>query len=175
MALANLRCARSEIPRQISLVTGQPAQKQAWVQFQLCGVDWVEWEGPLNSSNGTSSELDWWISSESDPDESSRARKILEQFAFRAFRGAAPEKDFIDRLSVIFAGRRKSGDEFDAAIRLPLSIILASPGFLYLNEPSDAEMSVASSRIARSPCAWPTSSGVPRPTRSCSNWRSNKN
>ena len=102
-------------------------------------VDWVEWEGPLNSSNGTSSELDWWISSESDPDESSRARKILEQFAFRAFRGAAPEKDFIDRLSVIFAGRRKSGDEFDAAIRLPLSIILASPGFLYLNEPSDAD------------------------------------
>ena len=44
---------------------------------------------------------------------------------------------FIDKLVAIYETRRKAGDSFDSAIRLPLSIILASPGFLYLNEPTD--------------------------------------
>ena len=39
-------------------------------------------------------------------------------------------------MSVIFEARRAKGDPFDVAIRLPLSVILASPGFLYLNEPT---------------------------------------
>ena len=100
-------------------------------------IDWVEWEGPLGSSNGNSARRDWWVSSEADPDESSRARKVLQQFAIQAFRGARPENDFIDRLSKIFSARRAAGDTFEVAIRLPLSVILASPGFLYLNEPID--------------------------------------
>ena len=101
-------------------------------------IDWVEWEGPLNASNGDSSTNDWWITDASELDESSRARKVLEQFAYQAFRGAEAEVEFIDRLADIFASRRKAGDSFDVAIRLPLSVILASPGFLYLNEPNDA-------------------------------------
>ncbi|MGB4710444.1 MAG: DUF1592 domain-containing protein [Fuerstiella sp.] len=102
-------------------------------------IDWVEWEGPLGSSNGESTSLDWMVSSDTDPDESSRARRILEQFSYEAFRGVQAEDEFIDRLAKIFASRRKAGDSFDASIRLPLSIILASPGFLYLNEPNDAD------------------------------------
>lgn len=92
-------------------------------------IDWVEWEGPLNSTGGTSAKMDWLVSAE--------ARKTLEQFAFEAFRGVQPESDFIDRLVAIFETRRAAGEPFDVAIRLPLSVILASPGFLYLNEPSD--------------------------------------
>ena len=99
-------------------------------------IDWVEWEGPLGSSDSTSNQRDWLVSSEADPNESSRVRKIFEQFAVQAFRGAHPDRDFIDRLSVIFEARRAKGDPFDVAIRLPLSVILASPGFLYLNEPT---------------------------------------
>lgn len=102
-------------------------------------IDWVEWEGPLNASNGDSSRNKWWITDADEPDESSRARKVLEQFAYHAFRGVEAEVEFIDRLTNIFASRRKAGDSFDTAIRLPLSIILASPGFLYLNEPNDAD------------------------------------
>lgn len=101
-------------------------------------IDWVEWEGPLNASNGNSSRNDWWITDASEPNESSRARKVLEQFAYQVFRGVEAEVEFIDRLANIFASRREAGDSFDTAIRLPLSIILASPGFLYLNEPNDA-------------------------------------
>ena len=98
-------------------------------------VDWVEWEGPLGESNDPSGFSEWWVSSDAGVDEKSRARKILRQFSFRAMRGAEPGADFIDRLVGIFEQRRKAGEEFDIAIRSPLSIILASPGFLYLNEP----------------------------------------
>jgi len=102
-------------------------------------IDWVEWEGPLNASNGDSSRNEWWITGASEPDESTRARKVLEQFAYQAFRGAEAEVEFIDHLTNIFSSRRKAGDSFDSAIRLPLSVILASPGFLYINEPNDAD------------------------------------
>ena len=40
----------------------------------------------------------------------------------------------IDQLLAIFETRRKAGETFEVAIRTPLSVILASPGFLYLNE-----------------------------------------
>lgn len=99
-------------------------------------IDWVEWEGPFASSDRISQNLDWLVSAETDRDEASRARKVFQQFAIKAFRGAHPKRDFVDRLVAIFEARRAKGDRFNVAIRLPLSVILASPGFLYLNEPS---------------------------------------
>ena len=101
-------------------------------------IDWVEWEGPLDVSN-ESGRRNWWITEADEPDKSLRARKMIERFALEAFRGVEPETEYIDRLTGLFAIRRKAGDSFDTAIRLPLSIILASPGFLYLNEPNDAD------------------------------------
>ena len=101
-------------------------------------IDWVEWEGPLDVSNESGGK-DWWITEADEPDESLRAQKMIELFALEAFRGVEPEAEYIQQLSDLFALRRKAGDSFDTAIRLPLSIILASPGFLYLNEPNDAD------------------------------------
>ena len=101
-------------------------------------IDWVEWEGPLDVSN-ESGRRDWWITEADEPDESLRAQKMIELFALEAFRGVEPEAEYIQQLADLFALRRKAGDSFDTAIRLPLSIILASPGFLYLNEPNDAD------------------------------------
>ncbi len=102
-------------------------------------IDWVELEGPHGAPPSEPNRDDWWITKADDPDEASRARTILEQFAFKAFRGIEAEAGFIDRLAAIFETRREVGDDFDHAIRLPLSIILASPGFLYLNEPNEAD------------------------------------
>jgi hypothetical protein len=100
-------------------------------------IDWVEWEGPLNSASGDSAGDDWWITEASDPDEGSRARSTLKKFAFKAFRGVEAEDDFLDRLVKIHEARRAAGKSFEDAIELPLGIILASPGFLYFNEPSN--------------------------------------
>ena len=103
-------------------------------------IDWVELEGPHAAASHSWSDRDeWWITESSNPDEASRVRSILKQFAFKAFRGVDAETAFIDRLVRIFETRRRAGDDFDTAIRLPLSIVLASPGFLYLNEPNDTD------------------------------------
>ena len=100
-------------------------------------VDWVEWEGPLDASDGSSEADDWWVTAESVPDEAARARQIFQNFSANAFRATQPGSDFLDRLVAIFKTRRAAGDTFDVAVRAPLSVILASPAFLYLSEPGD--------------------------------------
>ena len=119
-------------------------------------VDWVELEGPHSASKeiGTRSPLQAICSGSrqdfrqsANPEtldefrygeaESERAREIFTEFAATAFRDVQPESDFIDSLVAIYETRRKAGDSFDVAIRTPLSVILASPGFLYLGEPGD--------------------------------------
>ncbi len=102
-------------------------------------IDWVEWEGPIQDQSQQSSFSKWWVDEAVVPDETQRARQIVEQFARSAFRDLSPGEDYIDRLVSIFQTRRAGGDEFNLAIRTPLSIILASPGFLYLNEPTSDE------------------------------------
>ena len=96
-------------------------------------IDWIELEGPI--APATPPAMDWWVSEQQIKEPLARARKILEQFSLKAMRGSVPTKDFIDRLMGIFKTRRKAGENFDIAIRTPMSIVLASPGFLYLHEP----------------------------------------
>ena len=145
---------RSDTPREFAIQEKQPNTgnlKELWDAHNALKkengyghppaiwIDWVELEGPHGASHSESNRDDWWITEATDPDDASRARTILEQFAFKAFRGVEADEEFIDRLAGIFESRRKAGDPFDTAIRLPLSIILASPGYLYLNEPNDAD------------------------------------
>ena len=99
-------------------------------------VDWVEIKGPLpqgepspleaifdaNPARGTSLEL-------------KRVRKILHQFAVQAFRESDPSPEFIDSLVKVYKSRLVIDQEFDIAIRTPLSMILASPRFLFMKEP----------------------------------------
>ncbi len=105
-------------------------------------VDWIELEGPLPET-GPPSPLRTILDTHpaiATQSESERARAILSEFAEAAFREAKPNATFVDKLLAIFGARRKAGDSFEIAIRTPLSVILASPGFLYLKElGNDAE------------------------------------
>ena len=104
-------------------------------------IDWVELEGPLDlplSQSSANNGLFQILADHSNDDsELERARHILTDFSVSAFRWAQPAPQFIDQLLALFKTRRSAGDTFDVAIRTPLSVILASPGFLYLNEPGD--------------------------------------
>jgi hypothetical protein len=93
-------------------------------------IDWVEWEGPLRKPAAeTESSIPPALSSgETDP------RAVLERFAARAFRGKTPSAAYLDKLTALHDARIAAGDPFDQAIREPLSAILASPGFLYIQE-----------------------------------------
>jgi hypothetical protein len=91
-------------------------------------IDWIEWQGPLNKAE-TSSQVQPVIAA-----GETNARTVLQTFAERAFRGKKPSAAFLDKLSVLYDVRRKAGDTHEVALKEPLSVILASPGFLYIQE-----------------------------------------
>jgi hypothetical protein len=91
-------------------------------------IDWIEWQGPLNKAE-TSSQAQPVIAA-----GETNARTVLQTFAERAFRGKKPSAAFLDKLTALYEVRRKAGDAHEAALKEPLSVILASPGFLYLQE-----------------------------------------
>jgi hypothetical protein len=104
-------------------------------------VDWVEWEGPLQDA-AQEGELVSILQNNlqgSVDTEEKRARAIFKRFCVEAFRQVEPDSKFIDQLVGLYKTRMKAGDSFDVAIRTPLSVILASPGFLYLDEPNIEE------------------------------------
>ena len=63
-------------------------------------------------------------------------RAALEQFAKEAFRGRDPGKKYIDGLMQNYETRLAKGDHFVSAMKNSLAVILSSPMFLYLTEPS---------------------------------------
>ncbi len=66
-------------------------------------------------------------------------REAFRRFAYEAFRGAEPPASYLDRLASIYDARRKFGVKHTAALRETLSVVLASPMFLYLAEPTADE------------------------------------
>jgi hypothetical protein len=64
------------------------------------------------------------------------AAAAFTRFAVVAFRGREPSESYIQRLSSVYDAYLKTGAEPTAALKDTLSIILASPMFLYLNEPA---------------------------------------
>jgi hypothetical protein len=91
-------------------------------------IDWVEWEGPLNKAEADSQVQPVIAAGEAHP------RIVLQTFAERAFRGKKPSTAFLDKLTALYEERRKTGDAHETALKEPLSVILASPGFLYIQE-----------------------------------------
>ena len=91
-------------------------------------IDWVEWEGPLVKMETGVAVKPVMAAGETNP------RSVLETFAERAFRGKKSSAAFLDKLTALYDRRRKVGDTHETALKEPLSVILASPGFLYLQE-----------------------------------------
>ncbi len=100
-------------------------------------VDWVEWEGPLPSPVLKEALHRLLFENTGGLSEAEYARAILQRFITRAFREQTPDPDYLTRLMKIFATRRQAGDKFEDALKEPLSVVLASPGFLYLSEPGN--------------------------------------
>jgi hypothetical protein len=97
-------------------------------------VDWVEWEGPLPDPARTAIARRI-LENPGDAPENAQARTIIQRFATRTFRDKAPEPEYLEKLVKLFADRRQTGESFTEALKEPLSVVLASPGFLYLSEP----------------------------------------
>lgn len=66
-------------------------------------------------------------------------RGALERFALEACRGNVPPPGLLDRLVGLYDRRRKAGTPHSAALKEALAVVLASPRFLYLTEPSRSD------------------------------------
>ncbi|MCM8534616.1 MAG: DUF1592 domain-containing protein [Lentisphaeraceae bacterium] len=64
-------------------------------------------------------------------------RRSFENFSQIAFRGEKAPKEFIDRLMNIYAEQRENKSKHVDALQYTLSIVLASPMFIYISEPSE--------------------------------------
>ena len=62
----------------------------------------------------------------------------IQRFTTVAFRGVEPPASFQQRLATIYNTERKAGAKYSTALKETLSIVLSSPMFLYLAEPSIA-------------------------------------
>ena len=100
-------------------------------------IDWVEWDGPI-PDDGAAARWTRLFGTSFPAAGAADARPILEAVATRAFRGVKPAPDYVDRLVAVHAGRVAGGSPFAEALVEPLATILASPAFLYLDEPAAA-------------------------------------
>ncbi len=100
-------------------------------------IDSVEVSGPFFESwppRGVSEVFFkgmWW----NQDDEDVYAREVIERFAKRAFRIREPSDAFLEKLFHLYTSGKAEGRKFPEAIREPLAVVMASPGFLYLLEP----------------------------------------
>ncbi len=64
-------------------------------------------------------------------------KPALQRFCAAAFRGVEPPASFVDKLAALYEAQRRGGAKHSAALKETLSVVLASPMFLYLVEPSN--------------------------------------
>ncbi len=96
-------------------------------------IDWMEYEGPFQKTKEAGAAPVVVVRNEGFTDVE-HARAVLESFALRAFRGKPAAPEYLAKLVALYEVRRAAGDVHEVALREPLSVVLASPGFLYLQE-----------------------------------------
>ena len=65
-------------------------------------------------------------------------RDAIARFTTEAFRGVAPSPSFVDKLVARYDARRTAGDGHSTALKESLSLVLSTPMFLYMAEPTPA-------------------------------------
>ena len=100
-------------------------------------VDWAELIGPLPVEGKIDTrERILFARPEGSTDEQ-YATEVLKRFATEAFRGKHPDEEYLQRLVAHFNTELAKGNNVEEALILPLSIILASPSFLYMQESAE--------------------------------------
>jgi mono/diheme cytochrome c family protein len=100
-------------------------------------VDWVEVEGPFVPERVASVRA--WLRGEIEQFERNPAdpRRFIAEFGARALRGHSVEVEFLDMLCGLYATKLADGEKPLDALKTPLSLLLASPSFLYMAEPAE--------------------------------------
>jgi mono/diheme cytochrome c family protein len=105
-------------------------------------VDWIEIERKPNANQPPPpglAALGIPLDDKSKAPTADELRAALKRFAIEAFRGNTPSDAYLQRLAALYDNRRQAGDRHSVALKETLSVVLASPMFLYLAEPSADE------------------------------------
>ena len=105
-------------------------------------IDWIEVERIPNAANPLApgiAALNISLKDEAPTPNPAQLREALERFTLEAFRGKTPPAEYMDALVSIYDTRIKAGDKHGTALKETLSVVLSSPMFLYLAEPSTSE------------------------------------
>ncbi len=97
-------------------------------------IDWVEVEGPLKRNKSRALQK-----MEKTVTKGASKEDILEglrYFGQSAYRGQEPNSAFLEKLYTIYEVNRQSGLKPLEAIVEPMAVMLSTPSFLYLSEPS---------------------------------------
>ena len=111
-------------------------------------IDWLEIEGPFYPEQRPSFEEILYPNQATGGKSpllghDDKARELMERFAFEAFRHRKPETAYIDQLHQLFLDNRQKGLSYNESITEVMGIIMASPGFLFLQEEADDQDQIA--------------------------------
>ena len=104
-------------------------------------VDWIEWTGPLSHSWPPAKAKEILFPRPSNASEVEYVREVIRRFAIRAFRVKEPSSTFIDKLLNRYQVQRRVGMSAREAVVDALAIVLCSPTFLYIIEPTGGKKS----------------------------------
>lgn len=124
----------------LTKLQGNNAHYDPWTSIW---IDWIEIDGPIYPAKRSRFEDMLYpgkpTGGHSPMREEENARKLIEKFAFHAFRRQMPQPKFVDALHQRFLDNRRSGMNKSAAMAEVIGIVLASPAFLYLQEETNAD------------------------------------
>jgi len=102
----------------------------------LFWIDSVEIEGPIFDQWPPTAFTNIFFKGipQKSSSETAYAREIIERFTFKAFRHKSPDPEYLQKIHSLYLGYRKDGMSFTNAIKESLSIILASPSFVFIVE-----------------------------------------
>ncbi len=104
--------------------------------FPIIEIDTMEFEGPIFETWPPKSHSAILFDSPLKSDETAYATAVLERFMQRAFRRPVSKEETAP-YAKFFGEVRESSDSFEAAIREALAMVLVSPDFLFMVEPSN--------------------------------------
>ncbi len=96
-------------------------------------VEWLEYEGPMDSRSAATKTL---LTSTPGKSQAEQTREVLARFAVRAWRRPISAEE-LDRLTKLVAYAMGHNDTWEEAMRRAVSAILASPKFVFRLEPDE--------------------------------------
>ncbi|MEO0414867.1 MAG: DUF1592 domain-containing protein [Verrucomicrobiota bacterium] len=99
-------------------------------------VDWIEIDGPHYDAWPPQNSNALATTKKKDEPYTKYVRRMVENFATEAFRTSQPSPTYIDKLMGIHQAQVDAGAKPKDALKDTLALVLASPSFLYIQEPT---------------------------------------